>query len=453
MDKKYDYLVIGAGPAGYVSAIRAAQLGLKVAVIEKDENMVGGVCLNEGCIPAKSLYHSADIFNVIKNNSAEASPADLASFVKKSRDAAEQLSKGIQFLFKKNNIDLVIGEAKFLDSQTVEINSEKVQAEKFLVATGSVPRSLPLADFDGSVILSSSDAIRLEEVPEKILIIGGGAIGTEFASYFNLVGSSVTIVEVEDSLLPGEDKEVSKRLASIFKKGGIEVITSGEVKSIKVSGKGAAVQIGEKEEEYDKVIVSVGRAPNTSSLGLDKAGVKVDEQGFIEVDDNLKTSAGNIYASGDVLRTPMLAHMAEAEGEVAAEEASGNPGGKIDYTAVPNAVYTHVQVASVGITEEEAKEKGLDYSSGKQFFKANGKAVITSATDGFIKVIADNKTRKILGAHIIGHGATELIHEFVLAKRMGLTVDDVSGTVHAHPTLSEAAIDACKSVFDKPIHG
>lgn len=459
MSKKYDYLVIGSGPAGYVSAIQAAQLGQKVAVVEKDVNMVGGVCLNEGCIPAKSLYKSADMFSALKKMpqfcgiDVEVGEINLKTFVKKSRESSEQLSKGILFLFKKNNIDLIIGEAKFIDASTIEVNSEKIESEKFLIATGSSPRALPLAGFDGKNILSSSDAIRLEEIPLKVLIIGGGAIGTEFASYFNLVGAKVTIIEMEDSLLPGGDKETSKRLASIFKQSGIDVLTSLKVDALSTSSSGVQVEAGGKKENYDKVIVSIGRAPNTALLDLGKAGVETDKHGFIKVDDSMRTSAKNIFASGDVLNTPMLAHMASAEGEVAAEVASGGEAANIDYTAVPYAVYTQVQVASVGLTEEEAKEKGLDYSVGKQFFKSNGKAVLSSASEGFIKVIADNKTRKILGVHIIGHEATELIHEFVVAKRMGLSVDDVAGTIHAHPTLSETAVDACKSVFGKPIHG
>ena len=459
MNKKYDYLVIGSGPAGYVSAIQAAQLGMKVAVVEKDENMIGGVCLNEGCIPAKSLYKSADILDAAGKMpefcgiDVKVGKFDLSTFVKKSREASQQLSKGILFLFKKNNIELIIGEAKFTSSQTVEVNSEEITSSKFLIATGSTPKALPGADFDGEKILSSSDAIRLEKVPGKVLIIGGGAIGTEFASYFNLVGSKVTLVEMEDSLLPGGDKETAKRLASIFKQAGIDVITGAKVENVNVTPRGVDVKIGEKKENYDKVIVSIGRAANTQSLGLDKAGVKLDAKGFISVDENMRTSAENIFASGDVLNTPMLAHMASAEGEVAAFVASGRSAHTIDYTSVPYAVYTHVQVATVGLSEESVKEKGLDYSVGKQFFKSNGKAVLSDAQEGFIKVIADNKTHKILGVHIVGAEATELIHEFVVAKRLGLSVDDVAGTIHAHPTLSETASDAARSVFGKPIHG
>ena len=468
MQKKYDYLVIGSGPAGYTSAIRASQLGLKVAVVEKDIEMFGGVCLNEGCIPAKSLYNSASIFDTVRNSpglcglNVKFGKADLASFVKRSREASSQLGEGLSFLFKKNGIDLINGKAEFLDAGEVQITTPDasevtIEAEKFLIASGSAPRELEGISFDGKTVISSSEAIRLEKVPGKILVIGGGAIGAEMASFFNIIGSKVVIIEMESSILPFEDEEVSRRLQSVFKQNGIEVLTSSRVKSVKTVKDKAEVTIesqGKKvKNKFDIVLVSVGRKPSTSGLGLEKIGVEVDAEGYISVDEQMRTNIDKIYAAGDVVRTPMLAHLAAFEGELAARSASGKETQPIDYSSVPNAVYTHVQVASVGITEKEAKERGLDFSKGKQFFKSNGKAVISSETEGFIKVLADKSTRKILGVHIIGSIATELIHEFVLAKRKDLTVDDVEHTVHAHPTFSEAAIDAAKSVFGRAIHG
>ncbi|MGB2660903.1 MAG: dihydrolipoyl dehydrogenase [Candidatus Omnitrophota bacterium] len=453
MPEKYDYLVIGSGPAGYVSAIRAAQLGLKVAVVEKDRNMLGGVCLNEGCIPAKSLFRSASIFNIVKRSpelfglEVKYKRVNMAKMVEKSRQCAEDLSKGLLFLFKKNKIDLINGKAAFRDNKTVQVEGEEesaitVQADKFLIAAGSTPREIPGVNFDGKKIINSSQAIRLEKVPKSILIIGGGAIGVEFASFFNMLGSEVTIIELLDSLLPLADGEVSRRFQSIFKQRGIKVHTSSPLGEEVI-----------KKEAHEKILVAVGRVPATSGIGLEEIGVKTDEHGYIPVDFNMRTVAENIYAAGDVLWTPMLAHAAYAEGEAAAEAAAGNQPEAIDYTCVPNAVYSDVQAASVGITEEEAKAEDLPYKTGKQLFKASGKAVINSETEGFIKIIADDVTHKILGAHIVGSEAAELIHEFVLAKKAGLTVEEIEKTVHAHPTFSETAIDACRSVFGKPLHG
>jgi dihydrolipoamide dehydrogenase len=451
MRDNYDYLVIGSGPAGYTSAIIAAQSGLKTALVEKDPAMLGGVCLNEGCIPAKSLYNSAKILNIAKNNldifgSSILSGSDpMASFVVKSREATGQLKQGLSFLLKKNGIDIINAKAEFLNACTIKLTGPEggesaVKADKFLIATGSSARQLREMPFDGKKFISSSHAIRLEKIPGKLLIVGAGAIGTEFASFFNIMGSSVTLLEVEPVILPTEDKDVSDGLRSIFTKKGIKVVTSSDPSDIKA-------------EDFDVVLVSVGRVPSTSGIGLEKAGIKTDEKGFIPVDGVMCTNVENIYAAGDVLSTPMLAHMASAEGEVAAMSALGKDPEEIDLSSVPNAVYGDIQAASVGFTEQAAREKGIEFSIGKQFFKANGKAVVDRATEGFIKVLAENATRKIIGAHILGVNATEMIHEFALAKRKGLTVDDIYETVHAHPTFSESAIDAAKSVFGKPVHG
>ncbi len=468
MENKYDYLVIGSGPAGYVSAIRAAQLGLKVGVVEKDAGMFGGVCLNEGCIPAKSLYHSAGVLDVVRKSpelcglDVRCGDVDMARLVEKSRAAAEELRKGLSFLFRKNGIDLINGTARFVDRETVRITGEgsgpfSVKAEKFLIATGSTPRPLPGVPFDGRHVITSSHAIRLEKAPDEMLIVGGGAIGTEFASFFNIIGTKVTLVEVEDSILPGEDRELAGRLQSVLKRRGITVLTSSRVKDVSSGPDGAEVTIegsrGETRAKFGAVLVSIGRTPATSGIDPEKAGVKTDDSGYIPVDAKMRTNVENIYAAGDVLRTPMLAHVAYAEGELAAEAAAGGDTGPIDYGCVPNVVYTEVQVASVGMTEEEARSKNIDFAAGKQFFRANGRAVVNLETEGFIKVIADRNSRTLLGAHIIGYEASELIHEFALAKKAGLSVEDIAKTIHAHPTFSETAVDACKAVFGKAIHG
>ena len=451
MRDNYDYLVIGSGPAGHTSAIIAAQAGLRTALVEKDPAMLGGVCLNEGCIPAKSLYNSARILGIAKNNPdifGDAIPSGsdcMASFVGKSTEAAGQLKQGLSFLLKKNGIDLINAKAEFLDAGTIKLTSPEggestVKADKFLIATGSSARQLKEMPFDGKKVISSSHAIRLEKVPGKILIVGAGAIGTEFASFFNIMGSEVTLVEMEPVILPMEDRDVSVGLRSIFAKRGIKIVTSAGPSDINAG-------------DFGLVLVSVGRAPSTSGMGLERAGVKTDEKGFIPVDGAMRTNVENIYAAGDVLSTPMLAHMASAEGEVAAMAALGKNPKEIDLSSVPNAVYTDIQAASVGFTEQAARESGIEFSIGKHFFKANGKAVVNMETEGFIKVLAENGTRKIIGAHILGVNATEMIHEFALAKRKHLTVDDIYETVHAHPTFSESAIDAARSVFGKPVHG
>jgi len=467
MSGRYDYIVIGSGPAGHVSAIKAAQAGLKVAVVEKDAEMLGGVCLNEGCIPAKSLYYSTKIFDLIKKGpeicglEVACKSVDMPGFVRKSREAASQLRKGLEYLFNKNKIDLIHGKAEFTGRETVKITlhdggDAEMEAGRYLIAAGSSPRELPGIPFDGEYVINSSQAIRLEKAPEKILIVGAGAIGTEFASFFSLIGTKVTLLEMEDHILPGEDNEVSKALESVFRRKGITVLTSSTLLEASGSDGSVTVKISRKGEEdvgdYNVILAAIGRKPSTSGLGLDKAGVETDDKGFIPVDGNMKTSAKNIYAAGDVLSTPMLAHVASAEGEAAADSLTGSDDGELDYSSIPNAVYSQVQVASVGMTEREAKQKGVKYSVGKQYFRAGGKAVVNSQPEGFIKVIADNDSHKILGAHIIGHEATELIHEFIIAKRAGLRIEDIYRAVHAHPTFSETAVDACRAVFGKPLH-
>ena len=446
-DLHYDYLILGSGPAGHVSAICASQLGLKVAVVEKDRDMFGGVCLNEGCIPAKSLYHSAEMLDIALRSGGmyglevKGSP-DMLQIVKKSRETRDLLSGGLSFLLEKNHVDTIYGTASFENKGSVRIVTSKgdisVVSDKFLIATGSHPEALAGLPFDGKKIISSSEAIRLDRVPKNILIIGAGAIGVEFASFFGILGSKVTLAEKEETILPLEDKEIGRRMNVILKKRGIDVITGRPVTDLK---------------GYEKVIIAAGRAPSTKNIGLDKAGVEIDEKGYVKVGDDMKTNADNIYAAGDVINTPMLAHVAYIEGEIAARSAAGEKPEPIDYRAIPSAVYSQVKAASVGLTEEKAREANIEHKIGKQFFKANGRAVANGESEGFIKVIAEVSTRKLIGAHILGRTADEIIHEFALAIRCGLTVDDIAGTVHAHPTFSETAADAARSVFGRSIHG
>lgn len=457
--EKYDYVVIGSGPAGYVSAITASQLGLKTAVVEKNSDMIGGVCLNEGCIPLKSMIDSAKKVNLIGNSSGlckgkiDCGEADLSEIVKKSGQNAEMLKKGLTFRFRKNKIDLLVGEAKFFDKNAVSVfeaggAKRNVTAKNFLIATGAEPKELDALKYDGKCIISSSEAVRLDEIPEKILIVGGGAIGVEFASFYNSIGVQVTLIEVEDRLLPTEDKEISRGVRTIFVKKGIHVITGGTVKKASCKKNGVAIEMeaaGENiKETYDIVLVSVGRVPSSSHLSLENAGVQVDKNQFIPVDEFMRTNIKNIFAAGDVIRTPMLAHTAQAEGRIAAKTIAGQKTQAIDYGLVPNVVYSEVQTASVGMTEDDARLKGIDIAIGKQFFKANGLAVVKSETDGFIKIIADKKNRLILGVHVVGHNASELIHEFVVAMKAGLSVDKLADTIHAHPTFAETVQDAAR---------
>jgi dihydrolipoamide dehydrogenase len=463
---KYDCIVIGTGPAGYVSSIKAAQLGLKVVVVQDGIDMLGGACMDEGVIPAKSLIHSASILKAIRNNvelfglEVQSDKVNLAKMVEKSRNIIVQLRRGLTGLFKKNGIDIINGHAQFLDRSSLRITGNNndvsfVQADNILIATGSTPKPLPDIPFDGSNVISSFHALRLTEAPKKLIIVGGGAIGAEFASFFNIIGSEVSIVEFEDSLLPSEDADVSKGLQRLFNKEGINTYTSSKVVRVLPGDNYLKVTIqGENAEtiqDCDKVLVSTGRIPLTSSLGLENAGVKVDNRGFIPVDNGMRTNIENIYAAGDVIPTPMLANVAFIEGEIAAKSVAGQASEPIDYDSVPNVVYTGVQVASIGLTEEQVIARGMNYSVGKQPFVGTFKSSITSEREGFIKVIAENNTGKLLGAHILAVEAAELIQGFVIAKTAGLTVRDIEKIIPPNPTFSETVVDASKSVFGKTV--
>ncbi|MDP3790041.1 MAG: dihydrolipoyl dehydrogenase [Candidatus Omnitrophota bacterium] len=465
MPDKREVVIIGSGPGGYVAAIRLAQLGKRVSVIDIDETRLGGVCLNEGCVPVKSLINSASVFSVIKKSDiygleADVKPPDMKRIVAVSKNVSAVLRNGLKGLFKKNGIEFIGGTAKLLSDKRVEIESkngrEEIGADNIIIAVGSSPKQIPNVVPDGRNIFTSTEAIRLETLPGTMLVIGAGAIGVELASMFSSLGTKVTIIEMLPHILPFKDEEISKTLERAFKKRGVEVFTNAKVRGLNKKGSSLEAVFdtvdGEKKGEFEYVLVAAGRRPNTEGLGLEKAGVKT-EGGFIAADEKMRTSVKNIYAIGDVLNTPMYAHVAYREGIIAAESIAGVKSEIIDYDAIPHVIFSEPQIAGVGLTEGEAREKGYDAAISKHFFKANSKAVINRSDEGFIKIIADKKTRKLLGVYVIGEDATEIIHEFVLAKTAGLTVDDIARAVHAHPTLSEIASDAAKAVFGKPIHG
>ncbi len=464
MGKKYDYIVVGSGPAGHSSAITAAKMGLKTALVEQSAEMLGGVCLNEGCIPAKALYSSARLLLKARKDPAvfgpvkEPSADTISEMVSKSMRASDELKRGLRSHLEKLGIEFIEARAMFVDGGRLSLDASGnggsvYESRNILIATGSCPRVLPRVSFDGKRVISSSEAVRLNYIPQKTLIIGAGAVGVEFACFFASMGSKVTLIEKESAVLPAEDKDLSSAMRIILKKKGVSIFTSCSLERISVNDDKVSVRfsspVGETAEDHDTVIVSIGRVPSTSGMGLEKAGVSVDDNGYIPVDASMRTNIPGIYAAGDVVPGPMLAHVAQVEGEQAAFAAAGKDPEPIDYTSIPNAVYTDIQAASVGFTQERAESMGAGIVTGKSFFKANGKAVASGESEGFVKIVADGSTRSVLGAHIVGAAATEMIHEFALARRKGLTVDDIAMTVHAHPTFSESASLAAKEILFK----
>jgi len=464
--KRYDYVVIGSGPAGFTSSITAAQSGLKVAVVQAGTDMLGGVCLEEGVIPAKSLIHSASVLTDVKDHGKlfglELSPGKTAMspLVERSQKTIRQLRGGLRGLFKRNGIDVINGFAHFADQHSITVEADNgetctLEADSFLIATGSKPKPLLDVPFDGQGVISSSEAVSLSETPDRILIVGGGAIGAEFACFFNAVGSEVIVVEYEESLLPFEDKDIRAGLTRLFSGRGINLYTSAKVTKATKTSNGMEVTVRTASEELleqcDLVLVSTGRSPCSSSLGLDMAGVEIDERGFIPVNDLMQTNVSHILAAGDVVPTPMLANVALIEGENAAMTAAGRPVKAIDYSLVPNVVYTDVQVASLGLTEDQVTGSKVEYSVGVQPLIGTFKASINSQRDGFVKVIADAKTGEILGAHILASEASELIQTFTVAKIAGLPVQEVARTIPPNPTFSESIADACRAAFGRTV--
>lgn len=455
----YDLVVIGSGPGGYVAAIRATQLGMKAAVIEKDKP--GGVCLNVGCIPSKALIHQAEIFHHRKDLESmglkiDSSGFDYGSVFKKSRQAADRLSKGVQSLLKKNKVDLIEGTAVLDGQHSVKVGDRKISADKILIATGSRPREIPGFEFDEKQVLSSTGLLMLEKLPKSIIILGGGYIGIEFAHVMSTFGVEVTVVEMLDRILPLSDPEVVSVLEKDFKRRSVKFMTGTRAEKLEKSKKGVKLSVsggdGPATIEAEMLLVSVGRAPNTENLGLEKVGVKTD-RGFIKVRDYYQTDVSGIYAIGDVLSSPQLAHVASKEGEIAVEHMAGEkPETVLDPDLIPTGMYAEPQIASFGPTEEQAKEKGLNFAKATFPYRGAGKAVAVGQADGMVKLLYEKDTHEILAAHIVGSQATELIHELLLGKRSELLPEDIATMVHAHPTISEAVMETARAAEGWVIH-
>jgi len=463
----FDVIFIGGGPAGYVGAIRCAQLGLSTAVIEREA--LGGTCVIWGCIPAKALLESAAIANRLKHAAdfgvtVGDIKTDYGVAMKRSRAVSTQNSKGVEFLFKKNKITYLKGTGTLTGKNTVSMKTpdgkeEKHDAKKAIViSTGSRVRGLPQAglELNKTTIISSDEALILEKAPKSMVIVGAGAVGCEFADVFNAFGTEVTLIDVMPNVLPLEDIDCSKEVERSFKKRGITVLTGAKISNVKAAKDSVSMTVeagGEKKDlKVDVVLVAAGRAPNVENFGLKEAGVQLTDRGFIKVNDHLETTAKGIYAIGDVAGPPMLAHKGEHEGIVLAELLAGKSTHGMDYNNIPNATYCHPEVASVGLTEQQCKEKKLDYKVGKFPFSANGRARTSGETEGFVKIIRDAKYGEILGAHIVGAHATEMIHELVVARTNEYTVEEVVLAIHAHPTLSEAVAEASLDSLGKMIH-
>lgn len=462
MSEQFDVVVIGAGPGGYVSAVHASHLGLNVAVIEKDNP--GGVCLNWGCIPSKNLIHQAEVFHSMKEMEAvgvtvDRSSLDYAKVQENSRGVVKTLTGGVAGLLKKNNVELIKGTAKITGRGEITVNGEKkITAKNILVATGSSPMNIPDFEFDEKVVLSSTGILNMKKLPESLIILGAGAIGCEFAYVMNSFGVKVTLVEMADHLLPTEDYETCAVLERCFKRDGIEILAGTRAKQLTRTTNSATVTVenpeGEQVLNADKVLVVFGRVPNTANLGLEAMGVKLDERGYVEIDDYCETSSPGIYAIGDITRTPALAHVASAEGEMAVEHMAGKtPHIKgVDADVVPSAIYCEPQVAGFGLREDKARAEGIKVKKATFAYPGAGKTIAVGKPDGLVKVLCDPETNELLGAHIVGHNATELIHELVLVKSGELLPDDVSETIHAHPTISEAIMECMRAVNGKAIH-
>jgi len=461
MSDQYDVIVIGAGPGGYVAAIRCAQLGMKTAVVEKRKTL-GGTCLNIGCIPSKALLHASEKFEDAEHHMADmgikVSPKlDLKGMMKHKDGVVEANTKGIEFLFKKNKIEHIVGAGEIVEAGKVKVGKKTYEAENIIIATGSDVISLPGIEIDEKKIVSSTGALELPEVPKSMIVIGGGVIGLEMGTVWRRLGAEVTVIEFMDNILPGMDKEVRKESKKIFEKQGLKFMLSSKVTSAKSGAKGVELSVepadGGKAEKVkaDVVLMAIGRKPFTDGLGLDKVGVEMDDRGRIKTDEFFETSVEGIYAIGDVIEGPMLAHKAEDEGVVLAEMLAGQSG-HIDYDCIPGVVYTWPEVANVGKTEEQLKDAGVKYNAGKFPFMANGRARAMNMTEGFVKILADKETDKILGAHIIGPNAGDLIQEIVSVMEFEGTAEDIGRTCHAHPTLTEVVKEAALAVHKRQIH-
>lgn len=459
---EYDVIVIGSGPGGYVAAIRASQLGLKTAIVEKEN--LGGVCLNWGCIPTKALIKSAQVFEYIQHAedygiSVNDVKHDFNKVIKRSRDIAQGMSKGVNFLMKKNKIDVIMGYGKVLTGKKVEVKSDDstkiLAAKNIIIATGGRSRELPSLRQDGKKIIGYREAMNLPKQPKKIVIVGSGAIGVEFAYFYNAMGSKVTIMEYLPNILPNEDIDVSKALESTFKKKGIEIHTSTEVTNVDTSGKSCIVSYknskGDQKMDFDIVLSAVGVSTNLDNLGLEAIGIKT-ESGRVVVDDLYKTTAPGYFAIGDIVHGPALAHVASAEGIICVEGIAGHKPEPLDYNNIPGCTYCSPEVASVGMSEKQAIDAGHEIKVGKFPFSASGKASAAGAKEGFVKMIYDAKYGELLGAHMIGSNVTEMIAEIVAVRKLETTGMELLKTVHPHPTMSEAVMEATAAAYGEVIH-
>ena len=458
-DQQYDVVVIGSGPGGYVAGIRAGQLGMKVAVVEKDP-AIGGTCTHRGCIPTKALLENADIYEKVhRAKEFGIKVGDVQLDFKAGQDRKQAVvdknAKGIEFLFKKNKVERVAGFGKIVDRNTVDVDGKQLKTKNVILAMGSVPKDLPHIKTDGKRIINSDHILLLQDVPKSMLVIGAGAVGCEFASIFSRFGTKVTIVEVMPQLLPLEDEEVAKEFTRVFKKKGIDVYADAKVDAAEVHGNGVKVTVTAKGKQQvfdvEVVLSATGRRALTENCGLEKTKVKVD-RGMVQVDPFMRTGEPGIYAIGDIVPTPALAHVASAEGILAVEHMKGMEVRPLNYDHVPNCTYTDPEVASVGLTEKKAKERGYEVKIGKFPFTANSKARILGESGGLVKMVADAKYDELLGVHIVGPKATELIVEACAALELEATAESIAKTIHAHPTLSEALMEAAEDVAGHSIH-
>jgi len=454
----FDVAVVGTGPGGYVAAIRCAQLGLSVAAVEDDRP--GGVCLNWGCIPTKALLRNAEVVTLLSRAGEfgirlSGFEASYAEAVQRSRKVADRMAKGVEFLFRKNKITLFPGRGTLKAKNVVDVKGsaggETIEARAVILATGSEPKSLPGVTIDEKTVISSNGAVRNERAPKSIAVIGAGAVGVEFADVYAAYGVQVTLLEALPRIVPIEDEEVSKELARTFTRRGVTLKTGVKVVSVKPGGAGLVVDLGAEKLEVEQVLMAVGRAAKVTGLGLEGLGVQL-ERGFVKVSPHMETSVKGLYAIGDMAGAPLLAHKAMAEGVVAAEAIAGKSPRPVDYGNVPSCTYCRPQIASIGSTEARARENGREVTVGKFPFTASGKAVALGDTEGFIKVIADKASGELLGVHIVGPEATEIIHEFALGRTLEATLEEIIHTIHAHPTLSEAALEATLAALGQAIH-
>lgn len=460
----YDIIVIGSGPGGYVTAIRAAQLGFKTAIIEKEN--LGGICLNWGCIPTKALLKSAHVFNYLKHaeeyglNKVDDPGFDFTKVIQRSRGVASKMSGGIQFLMKKNKIDVILGTAKVKPGKKVSVvdaegKTTEYAAQNIIIATGARSRELPNLAQDGKKVIGYRQALSLPEQPKSMIVVGSGAIGIEFADFYNTMGTKVTVVEFLPNIVPLEDEEVSKHVEKSLKKSGIDIMTNASVESVDTSGEGVKAKVktatGEITLEADILLSAVGISANIEGIGLEEVGIKTDK-GRVLVNEWYQTSVPGYYAIGDIIPTQALAHVASAEGITCVEKIKGIHTEKIDYGNIPGCTYCHPEIASVGLTEKQAKEKGYEIKVGKFPFSASGKATANGDVDGFIKVIFDAKYGEWLGAHMVGDGVTDMIAEAVVARKLETTGHEILKSIHPHPTLSETVMEAVAAAYGEVIH-